>query len=136
MSDPHTPTYEQLFALCAQMAAALEKAKNILSLPKRDAGDSIAQISAARLTLSVAITAYRTLSPDPVWQRVPEGCVVVPAEPTKEMLRLGEKAANEKLAAWRGYDPEGAGVDGMEFCVREAYRAMTAPIINRARGEG
>lgn len=57
---------------------------------------------------------------------VPSGWKLVPEEPTPEMLARGTKAADEKLAAWRGYDQNGTGLDGMHFCVREAFKAMLA----------
>ena len=61
MSD--TPTYEQLSALCAQMAAALDDLLNT----RHDSDRRNAIIMRA----INALKAHATLSPDPQWQRVP-----------------------------------------------------------------
>lgn len=62
MSD--TPTYDQLSALCAQMEAALEKAH-----PSLYNGFEPDNQSSSFYAVDAALTAYRTLSPDPQWQR-------------------------------------------------------------------
>lgn len=57
---------------------------------------------------------------------VPDGWKLVPVEPTDEMLRAGQIAADDHRWKWCGYGlrKEGEGLDGMLFHVREAYRAM------------
>lgn len=52
------------------------------------------------------------------------GYALVPVEPTDVMQIAGTKAADDRLASWRGYDPADAGVDGMGLCVQSAYTAM------------
>lgn len=69
MSNPRTPTYDDLSALCAQMAAALEK----LDLDIFNDPQEIERAGQFRETIETALTAYRTLSPDPQWQRMQEG---------------------------------------------------------------
>lgn len=65
-SDARKPTYDQLSALCAQMAAAL-RALN------REARKTIdAQKWQLIEDAMAAQKAYDALSPDPLWQRVPE----------------------------------------------------------------
>ena len=51
---------------------------------------------------------------------------IVPLEPTEAMLKAGQRAADDKTWAWRGFGarPEGTGIDGQTVFVREAYRAM------------
>jgi hypothetical protein len=66
----NTPTYDDLSALCAQLAAALSVSEKALEYY----GDTMCARDdlAAPGEIKAALTAYRTLSPDPQWQRVPE----------------------------------------------------------------
>lgn len=80
--------YDQLSALCAQMAAALEEIKKrdteiVEGGAIRDAAGGIIdafdteEVSGPCAKIATrALTAYRTLSPGPQWQRVPEGAGV------------------------------------------------------------
>lgn len=79
MSNPRTPTYEQLSALCAQMAAALEEcnkeatmSNNIIRMGWPSHGQGRVKIGTSLHRVEKqsekALTAYRTLSPDPQWQ--------------------------------------------------------------------
>lgn len=91
MSD--TPTYDQLSALCAQMAAALEATNKAVGLEAN---------AAAYAARERALTAYRTLSPDPQWQRVPGSW------PTREMEIAGYdviERAKISLAGWDDLSP-------------------------------
>jgi hypothetical protein len=67
MPNPRTPTYDELSALCAQMAAALEAYVADVENPLQTCSNGYTTEKAR-----TALTAYRTLSPDPQWQRVPE----------------------------------------------------------------
>ena len=57
---------------------------------------------------------------------VPDGWVLVPREPTREMIKSGQGAADDKYWLWRGLGerPVGSGLDGMALYVDAAYRAM------------
>lgn len=108
-SSSDAPTYDELSALLAQMAAALEKAQFQLSQldPAPEFKDAIdKEISDA----GDALTAYRTLSPDPQWQRVPE-------KPSADVVQ----AAIDTF----GIQP---GFAAMERAIKAAFK--------RARGEG
>ena len=120
-----TPTYDQLSALCAQLAAALD---GVLAITQDSTGvagyhlngnvaewDEFEEIFAVR----TALTAYRTLSPDPQWQRVPEGCVVVPVD------LLGEVAGT--LEALNAQTP----TKSCQATIVKIYE-----LVERARGEG
>lgn len=118
-ADARKPTYDQLSALCAQMVEALEA---IIDRSKNgELGTS--KVLDMRAFAATALTAYRTLSPDPVWQRVPEGCVVVPEKLTEEMLYAGLRYLNSLRDC-----PH----PGMQPNVPNFW----ASIIERARGEG
>lgn len=65
MSDARTPTYDQLSALCAQLAAALN-AWMVFSNADDPAYKARWEVR-GRVDTVAALTAYRTLSPDPVY---------------------------------------------------------------------
>lgn len=110
MSD--TPTYDQLSALCAQLAAALRKWGPYHGyVPEGVYSDT-----------NKALTAYAASSPDPGWQRVPKGHVVVPAQCTNEMLN-GFHLQHGKL------------LNGSDMETRMAINAAISA-GKRARGEG
>lgn len=73
MSDARTPTYDQLSALCAQMAAALQfyqdgwRFKMLKGRPGLEWHPKEALLDDCGNTAKAALTAYRTLSPDPVY---------------------------------------------------------------------
>lgn len=66
----NTPTYDQLSALCAQMAAALEECKKAAQLLEdlSACGADDEYTAALSQQIDAALTAYRTLSHDPQWQ--------------------------------------------------------------------
>lgn len=79
-----TPTYDDLSALCAQMAAALEQAEKLIH------PFILEQNPKWKEQIESALTAYRTLSPDPQWQRVPEGAAAdVLAERRRQIEKEG-----------------------------------------------
>lgn len=71
----NTPTYDQLSALCAQLAAALN-AWMVFSNADDPAYKARWEVR-GRVDTIAALTAYATMSPDPQWQRVPEGHVCI-----------------------------------------------------------
>lgn len=104
------PTYDQLSALCAQMAATLQ-AITEMSGPMA--------LKSAQAMAEIDLTAYRNLSPDPVWQRVPEGCAVVPTQLTSDMLSDLQRGEMQGFAS-----------------IWDDLIESAQPAVNRARGEG
>lgn len=104
-------------ALLAQMVAALETVKPSVMRYAPEA--SCREFEAA-------LTAYRTLSPDPQWQRVPDGCVVVHMMDIRNMAFLAQR------------DEKATGIGKTIICTDDAekLRAILDKILNRARGEG
>lgn len=113
-----TPTYDQLSALCAQMAAAVKAMYPYLETSEE--GDRATQVALS------ALTAYRTLSTDPQWQRVPEGCVVVHMMDIRNMAFLAQR------------DEKATDIGKTIICTDDAerLRAILDKIFTRARGEG
>lgn len=140
MSD--TPTYDQLSALCAQMAAALEKLdRDIFHDPQE-----IERAGQFRETIESALTAYRTRSPDLVWQRVPEGWRDMDSAPKTgcQVLLYGHwkqfhGTKDESNHVNCGHYANGWVCEGRynEDFIAVAWQPMPSPpILNRARGEG
>lgn len=126
-----TPTYDQLSALCAQMAAALEAYKHAMEgfaqAVRQDSGLAYpwpAQ-ELALPAVDTALTAYRTLSPDPQWQISDEV----------------ERAAFEAWGKENGMDMHRHPLHYLflaqeTHAARQAWKAGVRYCINRARGEG
>lgn len=148
--DPRTPTYDQLSALCAQMAAAMEPIADVVGEGAEDFPDDTAvTITFGRSTyyaitlgnlraVSAALTAYRTLSPDPQWQRVPDMAreltalkeAVTPSAGTKAAY-IGEFSFNHVVRDENG-DEDYEPITVPWTTIKE----IMAAISNRARGEG
>lgn len=115
MSDARTPTYDQLSALIAQMAATLQ-AITEMSGPMA--------LKSAQAMAAIDLTAYRTLSPDPQWQRVPEGYEVVNLPSVNTIVDLIKHHVRVSVSNY-----------GLSAEMEDMDDAAIA-IINRARGEG
>jgi hypothetical protein len=70
--DQQQATISRQSALLAQMAAALDASREELRLIRMKDCDRVYN-PLLGIQIDAALTAYRTLSPDPQWQRVPEG---------------------------------------------------------------
>lgn len=114
--DCATPTYDQLSALCAQIAAALSNVEAIMSIvePRSDKAEYLNGLTEVR----AALTAYRTLSPDPQYQ-AGEGFKSIPDE--LAFYRRSYKKLTNERNYWK-------------YIHDEKQKRLDA--INRARGEG
>lgn len=129
--DPRTPTYDQLSALCAQMAAALN-AWMVFSNADDPAYKARWEVR-GRVDTIAALAAYRTLSPEPQW-RDPE---TMPADGYFLITNArGQVCACNSRAGHRVINNH-VGISEHDWDTALPITGwMPCPKGNRARGEG